>query len=72
MFICEDCGAIFSEPKIEYETHGLPCPPYERWEYCPHCESTNFNEAKHCTRCDEYVTELHNGVCDICYDDLYG
>jgi hypothetical protein len=37
MFICEDCGLEFNEPKTYIETHGLPCPPYEKWTGCPFC-----------------------------------
>ena len=71
MFICEDCGYVFEEPKTIEEHH-----PYgmgyatEQLAVCPHCRSYNFDEAKQCDRCGEYVAELHDGLCDICYSDL--
>ena len=73
MYICEDCGSVFDEPKIVYERH-----PYgmgyatEAFGICPHCKSSNFDTAKRCSRCDEYVAELHDELCDICYEDMYG
>ena len=72
MFICVDCEAVFNEPTIVIETHGLPCPPYEHFAVCPHCKSTNIEEAKLCSRCDTYVLELEDGLCECCYGDLYG
>ena len=72
MFICNDCGAIFDNPEVEYETHGLDSPPYERWLICPNCRSSSFEEALLCTRCYEYVTELTDDLCDECYSELYG
>jgi hypothetical protein len=63
---------MFDEPKTEYESHGLDGPPYERWLVCPYCNDNDFVEAKECERCGAVVAELHNGLCDICYDDLEG
>ncbi|MBQ8893393.1 MAG: hypothetical protein IJ043_03180 [Clostridia bacterium] len=34
---CENCGCVFEEPLICYETHGFPYPPYERIGCCPDC-----------------------------------
>lgn len=72
MFICNECGEIFDEPKIVRETHGLDCPPYEEIAVCPCCEDTDFCEAKKCERCGEYFAELDEGLCDVCYGDMYG
>ena len=44
----------------------------ETWAVCPHCESTDFDEAVKCEKCGEFVAELENGLCDICHDDMYG
>ena len=48
MFKCDDCGAFFTYDELEEvtETHGLPCPPYEKISVCPHCKSTNYDEYK--------------------------
>ena len=73
MYICEECEAVFDEPKTVEEHH-----PYgsttatEYWAVCPHCESSSYEEAKQCERCGELVAELHDGLCDICYDDMNG
>ena len=72
MFICNECGELFEEPKIIEEHH-----PYgmgyatEEWAVCPHCKETDFQEAKQCSRCGEYVAELEDGLCDVCYGDMY-
>ena len=73
MFICRECEAIFDEPKIieEHHPYGMTYAT-EEWAVCPHCESTNFNEAKQCTRCSALVAELDEGLCDVCSDDMWG
>ena len=73
MFICNNCGAIFEDCKIIEEHH-----PYgmgyatEEWAVCPHCEDTDFAEAEECKRCGELFAELDEGLCDVCYGDMYG
>ena len=71
MYICEDCGEVFEDAKTieEHHPYGMTYAT-ELWAVCPHCESTNFDEAKQCERCGELVAELHDGLCDICYSDL--
>lgn len=72
MYICNNCGEVFETPAT-YEEHH----PYgmgtatEEWAVCPHCEDTNYSEAKQCERCGELVAELHEGLCDCCYGDMY-
>lgn len=71
MFICENCGEVFEECKVVEEHH-----PYgmtyatEYWSVCPHCGEMDFVEAKKCSRCGEYVAELHEELCECCYEDL--
>lgn len=73
MYICNNCGAVFSEPDT-YEEHH----PYgmgyaaEKWAVCPFCEETDYSEAKQCERCGEFAAELNNGLCECCYGDMYG
>ena len=72
MYICNNCEEVFEKPKIYYEHH-----PYgmgyaeERWVVCPHCGEADFEEAKECKRCGEYVAELEDGLCDVCYSEMY-
>ena len=73
MYICNNCEAVFETPGTHEERH-----PYgmtsatEYWAVCPFCGETDFNEAKKCDRCGEYVAELDEGLCDCCYGDTYG
>jgi hypothetical protein len=72
MYICNNCGETFTEFEQTEEYH-----PYgngyaaEKWAVCPYCKSNNFDEAKKCKRCGEYVAELKEGLCDCCYGELY-
>ena len=77
MFICNECGFVFDEPKEFYETHGLSTPPYEKWLLCPNCDETDFSEAIECSRCGELMSEKFaksddslQPLCDVCYEDL--
>ena len=73
MFICENCGYVFEDHKVIKERH-----PYgmsyatEEWYVCPHCNDSNTVEAQECERCGEYVAKLEDGLCDVCYEDMYG
>lgn len=71
MYICNNCGATFEAPKTieEHHPYGMSTAA-ETWAICPDCEDTNFSEAKQCERCGELVSELHNGLCDICHSDM--
>lgn len=73
MYICNDCGEVFSDHKIIEDPR-----PYgmgyvnERFGVCPHCDSDDWSEAEQCTRCGEYFAELEDGLCDVCHGDMYG
>ena len=62
MWICNDCGAVFENPREYYEHdtgyYGMDC---------PHCGSDDIDEAKRCSECDEWVNEknLVNGLCHV-------
>ena len=73
MYICEECELVFDEPKTieEHHPYGMTYAT-EYWNACPHCESTEIVEAQQCNLCGEYFAELHDGLCDICYDDMKG
>ena len=71
MYICQECGAVFEEPKIFLEQH-----PYglgyaeERWVVCPRCSNADFDDAEMCDGCGEYFAELEEGLCEECYAEL--
>ena len=73
MFICNNCSETFYEYDTYNEYH-----PYgdgtaaETWAVCPYCSDTDFDEAKKCKRCGEYVAELDEGLCEYCHGDIYG
>ena len=73
MYICNNCGETFEKPKI-YEEHH----PYgmgtatEYFAECPYCGEGDFDEARMCDRCGEWVAETTKGLCEACYDDMYG
>lgn len=73
MYICNDCGEVFSDHKIvkDPRPYGMSV-AYEEFGVCPHCNSDDWSEAEQCVRCGEYVAELHDGFCDCCHGDMYG
>ena len=80
MYICNDCGEIFSDHKIieDPRPYGIQT-VYERFGVCPHCESDDWSEAVECVRCGEIVTkddceigESLEYLCNHCYEEIYG
>lgn len=73
MYICNNCGEVFEDCKIieEHHPYGMGTAT-ENWYVCPYCEDTSFSEAEQCEMCGEFVTELNDGLCDVCYGDMYG
>ena len=72
MFICNECGKTFEEPKVYYESH-----PYgeghahEKWTVCPYCREADISEAEQCERCGDWVESTRKGLCDVCYEDMF-
>lgn len=72
MFLCVDCGALFEEPRIHIERHGLDAPPYEKWTACPECGG-GYVKTMRCKFCGDWITgdyvELDDEsvVCECCY-----
>ena len=76
MFICLDCGHIFSEDEISIwqedrgEYWGTPC--YEEISGCPCCKG-DYVETYRCDCCDEWIDrpyiKLESGerICENCY-----
>lgn len=72
MYICLDCGKVFSEPKHWVETHGLSHGPYEEFNGCPTCGGA-YAKALKCSCCGEWIrgeyvkTTEGERYCDGCY-----
>ena len=71
MYICHDCGHMFSTPKQWIETHNLDAPPYEEWYGCPWCSGA-YTEAYQCEYCGnwiggDYIKIGDQRYCDDCY-----
>lgn len=56
MFVCLDCGELFSEPSCWEETHGFDYGPYERMSGCPRCGEA-YVETFECDCCGEYIID---------------
>ena len=75
MFICSNCGCVFSEDEVLTIEERHPYGDGYASEYfscCPSCKDNSFDEAVQCEFCDEYhpESEMHDGVCDHCYEEL--
>ena len=65
MYICEDCGAVFDDPKVVGDDA-------DRGECCPDCGSYYFDEAVECEECGEYIpsSNVYGYDHHICMDCL--
>ena len=72
MFVCIDCGEIFSTAKHYTETHGLEREPFEEWFGCPCCGGA-YTTAYECDMCGHWIVgdyiKLVSGerICENCY-----
>lgn len=72
MYLCLDCGSLFSDTRKYIEKHGLDCPPYEETIGCPSCGGA-YVETVTCSSCDNYITGDYvetadgNVYCEDCY-----
>lgn len=63
MYICQDCGTVFSTPERCYA--GL-------WEMacCPQCDGNNYKPAGECAVCGTDISEDEpHGLCPVCRDN---
>ena len=72
MFVCVECGHLFTEPKHCVETHGFRYGPFEEWSGCPLCGG-NYVDAHQCDGCGEYIVDNyikveHQRYCQDCYE----
>ena len=65
-YMCNECGALFDEPKKRRENHTEIAQdgtiPFEEFYVCPVCGSDWFSDAEYCQICGE---PLRDGI-DIC------
>lgn len=57
MYLCLDCGNIFSEPK-RFREVGSEDIPFDEWCGCPECGG-NYATLHICDRCGEAIATDH-------------
>lgn len=68
MIICNECGAVFDEPKGVFNKVGeLPTDGHYE-SVCPECGGDDIEDAERCHGCDEYKAKstLNDGFCNEC------
>ena len=72
MFICEECGEVFSEYEVnrwEDEIGEYCGVPYtEKMSGCPNCKGT-YVEAKKCEKCGTWIREDSWDFCEECLNE---
>ena len=73
MFICTECGKIFSNPARWKEDRGeyFGFPTCEEFVGCPYCHGVH-TEAYQCDDCGKWITDTyirvkHHRYCQDCY-----
>ena len=74
--ICLDCGNVFSADEVErvqeYRGECWGSPAYEEELICPHCKSSDIEDAEECEICDSWCSaeELYDngGICTACLE----
>ena len=58
MFICLECGKLFSDPKHykEYQGECFGYPAYEEFDACPNCSGA-YAETYQCDCCGEWIID---------------
>ena len=66
MYECQDCSHRFKIPLRLCERHNLTSPPFENFDVCPACKSTNFKAVKvfHCRCCGARLPQGKSEYCD--------
>ena len=74
--ICLDCGTVFGADEVErvqdYRGECWGRPAYEEELICPHCKSSDIEDAEECEICDSWCSteELYEngGICTACLE----
>lgn len=72
IFLCNNCGTYFAEPRKIKETHNLDTPPFEVFFVCPKCKNDDYAYTERCTECGRYIDGAYiqiknRWICDSCY-----
>lgn len=71
MFICKECGHVFSEPGYYEESRPYgEADVYETFSCCPCCKG-DYEEAVQCECCEEYFSKdemEYNDICPTCIE----
>lgn len=72
MFICCECELLFSDPDRAFDRVGERYSDGYYVSVCPHCGSTEIEEAEECIYCHDLKlpSELNNGLCDVCKEEI--
>lgn len=77
MWVCNDCGQEFEEPKTIYEWHselnGMGGNKCEKLYVCPVCESDDIEEEDLCDFCGRPAKLINAGtkyICESCLDEI--
>lgn len=73
MYKCSHCGYEVEvlPTYTEYYPYGNGYIGQERDNDMCDCGG-DMIEGEHCERCGEFTEQPHNGLCDVCFDDMYG
>ena len=74
--ICLDCGTVFDADEVErvqdYRGECWGRPAYEEELICPHCKSSDIDDAEQCEICGSWCSteELYDngGLCTACVE----
>ena len=72
MYVCLECGHLFSDADYWEERHGFDYGPGEQWSGCPACGGS-YARTYECSCCGEYITGRYVKVddderyCEECY-----
>ena len=74
--ICLDCGTVFNADEVErvqdYRGECWGRPAYEEELICPHCKSSDIEDAEECEICDSWCSAKkqnnNKGICTACIE----
>lgn len=76
MLKCNSCGHVFSEEEVNVEVGEISLGYREEFDCCPACGDGDFEEAKECAVCGEYITvderdpDAKDHICHKCGNNI--